>query len=44
MENMSEYPISAYARDVEPGQTAQFKTVLPVSKAATYRFDGISGF
>ena len=44
MENMSEYPISAYARDVEPGQTAQFKTVLPVSKDATYRFDAISAF
>ena len=43
-ENMSEYPISAYARDVEPGQTKQFKTVVPISKDATYRFDAITAY
>ena len=44
MENFSEVPVSAYARDVGPGQTKQFKTAMPISKNSTYRFDAISAY
>ena len=36
--------VSAYSRDVEPGQTKEFKSFAPVSKTATYRLDAISAF
>ena len=31
-------------RDLEPGAIGQFKSVLPVSKNATFRLDGITAF
>ena len=44
MENFSEASVSAYSRDLEPGQTKEFKSFSPVSKNTTYRFDSISAF
>jgi hypothetical protein len=44
MENMPEGGAYAYGRDVEPGQIAQFKSALPVSRNATYRFDEIAAY
>ena len=43
-DTLPEYSISAYARNVEPGQIKQFKTVTPISRNSTYRFDRISAF
>jgi len=43
MENL-DAPVSAYARDVGPDQTKQFKTAVPISKNSTYRFDAISAY
>ena len=43
-ENFPETTIAAYSRDVGPGQTKQFKTVVPISKNSTYRFDAISAY
>jgi hypothetical protein len=34
----------AYSRDVEPGETRTFKTAIPVSRNAGYRFDRINAF
>ena len=42
--DLPETTISAYSRNVEPGQTKEFKAVVPISKNATYRFDSISAF
>jgi hypothetical protein len=44
MENFSEASVSAYSRDVEPGQTKEFKTFAPISKDVTYRFDAITAY
>lgn len=44
METMPEASAYAYARDVTPGQTVQFKSAIPVSKNATYRFDRVTGY
>jgi hypothetical protein len=43
-ENLPDAPVSAYSRDVGPGQTKEFKTVVPISKNSTYRFDAISAY
>jgi len=40
----SETTVSAYSRDIGPGQTKEFKSFAPVSKNSTYRFDAISAF
>src|SRR6266849_2488906 len=42
MESLPEGIAYAYSSDVEPGETREFKTALPISKNATYRFDGIN--
>lgn len=34
----------AYERDLEPGETRQFKTMFPIQKNAAYRFDEITAF
>ena len=39
-----EVPVSAYARDVGPGETKEFKSVIPISRNASYRFDKITAF
>jgi hypothetical protein len=44
MDSLPEAGAYAYSRDVQPGQIAQFKSALPVSKNSTYRFDGISAY
>jgi hypothetical protein len=44
MENMPTGGAYAYSRDVEPGQIAQFKSAWPVSRDATFRFDGITAY
>jgi hypothetical protein len=36
--------ITAYVRDVQPGETRRFKSSTHVSKNAVFRFDRISGF
>jgi hypothetical protein len=41
---LPEYTVSAYTRDVEPGQIKEFRSSAPVSKDASYRFDSISAF
>jgi hypothetical protein len=34
----------AYSSDVEPGETRQFKTALPISKNSAHHFDGINAY
>ena len=43
-ENLATASAYAYCRDVEPGDVRQCKTALPVSKDASYRFEGINAF
>ena len=42
--SLPDAPTQAYASDVEPGQTRQFKSKLPVGKNTVYRFDGINAY
>ncbi len=37
-------PILAYAKDVKPGETKEFKTAYHIDKKTTYRFDKITAF
>ena len=37
-------PILAYAKDVKPGETKEFKTAYHIDKKTTYRFDTITAF
>ena len=41
---LPETVVVAYASDIKPGETRQFKTVTPVSTNTTYRFDSIKAF
>jgi hypothetical protein len=34
----------AYASDLEPGETRPFKPALPVSRNATFQFEGINAY
>lgn len=43
-ESLPEAIVYAYNRDVKPGETRRFKTVFPISKNSTYRFDGIKAY
>ena len=43
-ESLPQAIVTAYVRDVQPAAAAKFKTAMPVSKNATYRFDGFSAF
>lgn len=42
--SFSEGTAYAYGRNIKAGEVKQFKTTLPVSKDATFRFDGVSAF
>ena len=44
MQSLPEAVVTAYTRDVQPGETRQFKSTMPVSRNAIFRFDAISGF
>jgi hypothetical protein len=44
MENMPEARATGYVRDLAAGQTKSFRTVVPISKDSTYRFDTISAY
>jgi len=37
-------PILAYAKDLKPGETREFKTQFPIDPKMTFRFDKISAF
>ncbi|MBZ5674039.1 MAG: hypothetical protein LAP61_07310 [Acidobacteriia bacterium] len=41
---LPEATVSAYTRDLEPGQTKEFRTSTSVSKDTSYRFDAISAY
>jgi len=41
---LPEAVISAYARDVKPGETREFKTAFRIPANSTYRFDSIKAF
>jgi len=44
MGDMPEGVASAYSRNVKAGSTRDFKTTMPISKNATYRFDAINAY
>ena len=41
---LPETVVSAYGRNLEPGQVKEFKSTMPVSKDTTFRFDSISAY
>ena len=43
-ENVPAGSAYAYARDIGPNQIAQFKSAIPVSRNAIFRFDGITAY
>jgi len=42
--DLPEAVVSAYERDVKPGETRNFKTAMPVPRNTIFRLDSISGF
>jgi hypothetical protein len=42
--DLPETTIAAYARNLEPGDVKEFKSVVPISRTANFRFDTISAF
>jgi hypothetical protein len=40
----SRAPVFAYTRDVDPGETRNFKSEFPVARNSLYQFDGMTAF
>ena len=41
---LSARPVFAYSSEMQPGETREFKTMFPVGRNATYRYDGMTAF
>jgi len=42
--SLPDAPILAYAKDLKPGETRDFKTQFPIDRKTTFRFDKITAF